>query len=238
MKLNILAFGAHPDDVELSSSGTLIGQIAKGNTVGIIDLTRGELGSRGTADIREKEAEDARKIIGASVRENLQLADGFFENNKATQIKIIEVLRKYQPDVVLCNATEDRHPDHGRSAQLVQDAVFLSGLIKIETTFDGVNQKAWRPRLVLNYIQDRHLTPDIVIDISDVWEQRMESIKAHRSQFYDPSSTEPQTYIASKVFFDTIETRAREMGRHSGFTYAEGFTSVRLLGVKDIMQLY
>jgi len=238
MKLNVLAFGAHPDDAELSCSGTLISQIRKGNTAGIIDLTRGELGSRGTAEIRDQEGEDARKIIGASIRENLNLEDGFFRNDRETQMKAITVIRKFQPEYILCNATDDRHPDHGRAAKLIEDAVFLAGLIKIETTENGTPQNLWRPKMVLHYIQDRYINPDIVIDISDVWEQRMESIKAHRSQFYDPNSNEPETYVASKIFFEMIESRAREMGRSSGFKFAEGYTCGRMFGIKDLTQLY
>lgn len=238
MKLDILAFGAHPDDVELSCSGTLIHQIQSGQKVGIIDLTRGEMGSRGTAEIRDKEAADAAKILGLAIRENLNMRDGFFRNDEEHQRMIITALRKYQPDVVFCNAITDRHPDHGKGAQLIEDACFLSGLIKIETSLNNEPQKAWRPKLILHYIQDRHIQPDLVVDISDHWEQRMESIKAHRSQFYDPSSNEPETYIASKGFFEMIETRSREIGRASGFKYAEGFTCSRIVGIKDIRNIF
>ncbi len=238
MKLDILAFGAHPDDVELSCSGTLLHQITNGNTAGIVDLTRGELGSRGTTAIRDQEALKAAEILGITVRHNLDLPDGFFENNRDSQIKAVELIRRYKPDIVLCNATDDRHPDHGRAAKLVEDACFLAGLMKIETAPDGRLQEAWRPRLVLHYIQDRYLRPDIVVDISPYWEKRMESILAHASQFYDPHSSEPETYIASKGFFEMIDTRAREMGRANGFKYAEGFTCSRVLGVKDIASVF
>ncbi len=237
MKLDILAFGAHPDDLELSCSGTLLNQIAKGNTVGLIDLTRGEMGSRGTAEIRDKEGQDAAAIIGANIRENLNLADAFFENNQASQLKVISALRKYRPDYVFCNAEEDRHPDHGRSAQLIEDAAFLSGLVKIQTFDDGKLQEPWRPKIVLHYIQDRELIPDIVMDISEVWDKKMECILAHRSQFYDPKSSEPDTYIASKGFMEMIETRARETGRSNGFKYAEGFTCRRVIGIINITNI-
>ncbi|MEZ5014541.1 MAG: bacillithiol biosynthesis deacetylase BshB1 [Chitinophagales bacterium] len=237
MKLDILAFGAHPDDVELSCSGTLLMEIHKGKKAGIIDLTAGEMGSRGTAEIRAHEAEDARKILGAEMRRNLHLPDAQFENNHANRLEVIRMIRAYRPTYVLCNAIGDRHPDHGRSAQLVEEACFLSGLIKIETEWEGNAQIAYRPQLVLHYIQDRYIHPDIVIDISAVWEQRMESIRAHRSQFYDPDSGEPETYISSKGFFDGIERRAREMGRSCGYMYAEGFTCNRILGAHYLSDL-
>jgi N-acetylglucosamine malate deacetylase 1 len=238
MKLNILAFGAHPDDVELSCSGTIIAHVTNGKTAGIIDLTAGEMGSRGTVAIRAAEAQAASKILGCSVRENLGLADGLFEVNNANMLLVVTAIRKYQPDIILCNAPEDRHPDHGKASKLVEEAAFLSGLIKIETMVDGIAQKAWRPTIVLKYIQDRWLTPDVVIDITPFWEQRMESIKAHRSQFFDPNSNEPATYIASQNFFDSIESRSREMGRSAQFKYAEGYISSRVIGVKSLNDLY
>ncbi|MFN0275160.1 MAG: bacillithiol biosynthesis deacetylase BshB1 [Chitinophagales bacterium] len=237
MKLDVLAFGAHPDDIELGCGGTLIKCVQQGYKVGMIDLTRGELGSRGTVDIRDAESLAAQKIIGAVVRENLNLRDGFFQNDEASQLKVLTAIRKYQPDVVFCNALFDRHPDHGRSAQLVEDASFLSGLTKIKTTENGEEQKAFRPRLVLHYIQAMTMKPDIVIDVTDVWDKKMQSILVHKSQFYDPNSTEPETYIASKEFIETVDDRAAEMGRSCGFRLAEGFVSKRILGVKGLFEL-
>ena len=238
MKLHMLAFGAHPDDVELSCSGTILSFTTQGKTAGIIDLTRGEMGSRGTVAIRADEADAAKTILGCSIRENLGLADGLFEHNTASLMLVIQAIRKYQPDYIFCNAPEDRHPDHGKGSKLVEEAAFLSGLVKITTEVDGVNQQVWRPKMVLKYIQDRWLTPDFVVDITPYWEKRMESIKAHKSQFFDPNSNEPQTYIASKNFFDGIEARAREMGRNAQFQYGEGFITSRIPGVKNITELY
>lgn len=238
MKLNILAFGAHPDDVELGCSGAILNEISKGRTAGIIDLTRGELGSRGNAEIREAEAIAAARILGCSIRENLGLEDGFFEQDKLARIRVIETIRKYRPDIVFCNAQDDRHSDHGRGSELVEAAAFLSGLIKIETFQDDELQQPWRPRLVLHYMQDRWIQPDIVVDITAFWEQRMESIKAHRSQFFDPESNEPATYISSRNFFDSIEARAREVGRFAQFTYGEGFSAKRTIGVRSVLDLY
>ena len=237
MKLDILAFGAHPDDVELGCSGVLIKEVRNGKKVGIIDLTRGELGSRGTAEIRAQEAADAAQIIGCSIRENLELPDGFFEDNNANRAIVIQAIRKYQPDIIICNAIHDRHPDHGRGSNLLESSAFLSGLIKIETTENNIAQKPWRPRLVLHYLQDRWITLDVIVDISDVWEERMESIAAHRSQFFDPGSNEPETYISSKNFFEAIESRAREIGRPAQFKYAEGFTCSRTIAVKSLGEL-
>lgn len=238
MKLDILAFGAHPDDVELGCSGTLIAEIQKGKKAGIIDLTRGELGSRGNAEIRAAEAEEARLILGCDVRENLGLEDGFFEHDKSARLLVIECIRAYQPDIVICNATSDRHSDHGRAAELVEAASFLSGLIKIETFRNGQVQKHWRPKVVLHYMQDRWIQPDFVYDITSVWEKRMDSIRAHRSQFFDPESNEPSTYISSKGFFDGIESRAREVGRFAQCTYAEGYTCKRPLGIAQLSHIF
>jgi len=237
MKIDILAIGVHPDDVELGCGGTLITHIQKGKSVGILDLTRGELGSRGTAEIRDAESEKAKNVIGAVIRENLHLADGFFENNKDAQIKLVEVIRKYQPEIILCNAITDRHPDHGRSAQLVEDACFYSGLHKIETTINGEIQKPWRPKIVLHYIQDRYIHPDIVVDISKVWDKKMESIMAHASQFYNENSDEPDTYIASSSFLENVTARHMEFGRTCGFKYAEGFTCNRIMGTDNLFHL-
>lgn len=239
MKLEILAFGVHPDDVELSCCGTLMAQIDKGNKVGIIDLTQGELGTRGTPQLRLQEAANAAMIIGASIRDNLGMKDGFFTNDKAHQLQIIQKLRQYQPDIVLANAITDRHPDHGRSAELLRDAFFLSGLRMIETFDDEGNlQTAWRPRLLLHYIQDRWIKPNIIMDISPYMDRKLAAIKAFGSQFYDPNSKEPKTYIASEAFFEGISARASEMGRATGFKFAEGFTCAKDLGVKDLGSLY
>lgn len=238
MKLDILAIGVHPDDIELGCAGTLISHIQKGKQTGLLDLTRGELGSRGNADIRDAESEKAKKIIGAAVRENLNLADGFFENNRESQIKLIQVIRKYQPEIILCNAIHDRHPDHGRSAQLVEDASFYSGLLKIETSLNGTAQIPWRPKIVLHYIQDRYIKPDIVVDISATWEKKMESVMAHASQFYSENSTEPETYIASKHFLENVASRHMEFGRTCGFTFAEGFTCGRIMGITNLFELF
>jgi bacillithiol biosynthesis deacetylase BshB1 len=238
MKLDILAIGVHPDDIELGCGGTLVAHIKKGKTVGLLDLTRGELGSRGTVDIRDAESEKAKNIIGAVVRENLNLADGFFENNQESQIKLIQLIRKYKPEIILCNAVHDRHPDHGRSAELVEDACFYSGLIKIITEENGIAQTAWRPKIVLHYIQDRYIIPDIVVDISATWDKKMESVLAHASQFYSENSTEPETYIASKQFLETVTSRHMEFGRSCGFTFAEGFTCGRIMGITNLFELF
>lgn len=237
MKLDILAFGAHPDDVELSAAGTLINQIKLGNKCGIVDLTKGELGTRGSSDERMKEAEKSTQILGIHVRENLGMSDGFFESNKENQVKIIEIIRKYQPEVILCNAITDRHIDHGRGSNLVSDAAFLSGLVKIETMNNGATQEAWRPRAVYHYIQDRFLSPDFVVDISNSIETKVDAIMAYSSQFYNPNSTEPETAISSKEFLEFLRGRWMEMGRPAGFQYAEGFTVERFPGIKNILSL-
>lgn len=238
MKLDILAFGVHPDDVELSCGGTLLSEKLKGKKTGVIDLTRGELGTRGTADIRDKEAAASAKILQLDVRENLSLADGFFKNDEAHQKKVIAAIRKYQPEIILCNAMEDRHPDHGRSAQLVEDACFLSGLRKIET-FDekGALQEAWKPKYVFHYIQDRYLQPDFVIDITEVMEQKIESIRAFSSQFYNPDLNEPETYISTPDFLDSVIYRSKMMGKMIGVKYAEGYTSKKMIGFNSFNAL-
>jgi bacillithiol biosynthesis deacetylase BshB1 len=220
MKLDILVMAAHPDDAELAVSGTIVDAVAKGKKVGIVDFTRGELGTRGTPEIRLAESAEATKILGIQVRENLGLADGFFQNDRESQLKLIEVIRKYQPDIVLANALEDRHPDHGKGAALAIDACFLSGLRKIDTGLP-----AWRPKHVYNYIQDRYLEPDFVIDISAHWEKKEAAIRAFKSQFFDPNSNEPASYISSPDFLDFIEARAQEMGHKIGVKYGEGFQS-------------
>jgi N-acetylglucosamine malate deacetylase 1 len=232
MKLDLLAFGVHPDDIELSCAGTILVEKNKGKKVGIIDLTRGELGTRGTAETREEEAENSAKILGVDVRENLDMADAFFKNEEENQRKIITVLRKYQPEIVLCNAPDDRHPDHGRSAKLVADACFLSGLRKIET-FDGQNkQEAWKPSYVFNYIQDQYFTPSFVIDISDVIEIKVKAIKAFKTQFFSSgeNDNEPQTYISTPEFLESVINRSKMFGKMIGVQHAEGFISKKMIG--------
>ncbi len=223
MKIDILAFGAHPDDVELSAAGTILKNISQGKKVGIIDLTRGELGTRGTAAIRDKEAKQAAKILGVEFRENLNMPDGFFEVNKKNILKVIQKIRQYKPDVVLANAINDRHPDHGRAAQLIYEASFLSGLPKIVTKDKGKKQEAWRPKAVYHYIQYRKHKADFAIDISSFIEKKMEAIKCFSSQFYNPNSKEPATLISDKKFFDYVHQREAEYGKLIGAQYAEGF---------------
>ncbi|WP_445458343.1 bacillithiol biosynthesis deacetylase BshB1 [Flavobacterium sp. HNIBRBA15423] len=237
MKLDIVAFGAHPDDVELGCSGTIAKEISLGRKVGIIDLTRGELGTRGTAETRDKEAQVAAKILGVTVRENLSFRDGFFTNDEKHQLEVIKMVRKYQPEIVLCNAIEDRHIDHEKGSNLVSDACFLSGLIKIETELDGVSQKAWRPKVVYHYIQWKNIEPDFVVDISGFIDIKMESVLAYGTQFYNPNSNEPVTPITSKNFLDSIKYRAKDLGRLVGVEYAEGFTVERYLAVNSLGNL-
>lgn len=237
MKLDILAIGAHPDDVELGCGGTVAKEVANGKKVGILDLTRGELGTRGTAETRDKEAADASKILGVTVRENLAFADGFFINDKAHQLEIIKIIRKYKPEMVLCNAIDDRHIDHGKGSRLVSDACFLSGLIKIETKLDGEIQEKWRPKTVYHYIQWKDLKPDVVVDITGFIDQKMQSVFAYKTQFYNPESKEPETPITSKNFSDSIEYRARNTGRLVGVDFAEGFTAERYPAVDSLFDL-
>lgn len=237
MKLHILAFAAHPDDVELASSGTLLRHKAEGKNIGIVDLTRGELGTRGTPELRTIESAKASELLQLDYRANLGLADGFFSKNEDSLKAIIQQLRHTQPDVVLANAISDRHIDHGRAADLVADACFLSGLRKIETVFEGKRQEPWRPKAVYHYIQDRYIHPNLVVDITPYWELKMASIKAYSSQFYNEKSDEPQTPISSADFIDFLEARAREMGRIIGVTYGEGFTTNRAIGVSDLTSL-
>ena len=232
-KLDLLAFGVHPDDVELGCSGTILASIALGRKAGIIDLTQGELGTRGTAETRKAEAADAAKVMGVEVRENLAMADGFFQNDEIHQRKVIEVIRKYRPEIILCNAPEDRHPDHGRSAQLVADAAFLSGLRKIETTHDGEAQEAWRPKYVFHYLQDRFLQPDFVFDISDYQEKKIEAVLCYKTQFHNPSLDEPQTYISSPEFLDSVKARAMMLGKRIGVKFAEGYISSKMVGINN-----
>jgi N-acetylglucosamine malate deacetylase 1 len=237
MKVDILAFAAHPDDIELSASGTLMQQIALGKTVAIVDLTQGELGSRGTIETRYSEAAEASKIMGISARNNLKLADGFFEQNEQSLQLIIEQIRHFQPEIVLANAIEDRHPDHGKAAKLVSEACFLAGLTKIETTYQGENQAAHRPKAVYHYIQDHFIKPDFVVDVTPFVERKIEAIKAFKTQFFDPNSSEPKTPISGEEFFDFIKGRMLQFGRSIGVKYAEGFTVERPIGVKNLVDL-
>ncbi len=238
LKLDILVLSVHPDDAELGCSGTLLKEIAKGKKVGIVDLTRGELGTRGTAEIRLSEAEAAAQILGLHVRENLGLPDGFFENTKEYQLKVIAAIRKFQPEIVITNAFHDRHPDHGRASDLVEVSAFFSGLRKVETFDEGKLQEAWRPKLVLHFIQDRYIEPDILVDVTEFWDKKMASINAYGSQFFNPSwKNEPQTYISSPEFTAVVEGRAREFGKSIGVKYAEGFTTKKILGVDSIFDL-
>lgn len=237
MKLDVLAFGAHPDDVELGCGATLAKEISKGKRVGIIDLTRGELGTRGSAEIRDQEAQDAAEILGVDLRRNLNFADGFFSNDKSHQLALIELIRLYQPEVVFCNAVEDRHIDHGKGSGLVSDACFLSGLVKIETTKDGKLQQPWRPKVVYHYIQWQSLTPDFVVDVSSHFDKKIEAVLAYKSQFYDATSAEPETPISSKNFIDSVSYRAQDLGRLTGVSYAEGFNVERLVAVDSVFDL-
>ncbi len=240
MKLFVLAIGVHPDDVELSASGTLINEVRKGNAAGVIDLTAGELGTRGTAETRAAEAALAATIMGLSVRENLGMRDGFFKNDEEHQMMVIRAIRKYQPEVILANILDDRHPDHGRAGRLVVVAAFLAGLTKIET-FDenGAPQKRWRPKHVLHYIQDRFYEPDLVVDITDVFEQRMEAIKAYGTQFHtNPDSSKgTQTYISTPDFLEALVSRSRLMGKRIGVKFAEGFVTQKNIGIKSLQDL-
>ena len=237
MKLDILAFGAHPDDVELGCSGTIAKEVSLGKKVGIIDLTRGELGTRGSVEIRNSESAKASEILGVVVRENLDMRDGFFVNDEAHQLKVIEIIRKYQPEIVLCNAITDRHIDHGKGSKLVSDACFLSGLRQIKTELDGEAQEAWRPKVVYHYIQWQNIEPDFVVDISEFMDKKMDSVLAYGSQFYDPNSKEPVSPITSKNFLDSVKYRAQDLGRLVGVEYAEGSTTERYLVVNSLGDL-
>lgn len=237
MKLDILAIGAHPDDVELGCSATLAKEIARGKKVGILDLTRGELGTRGSAEIRDAEAAKAAELLGVSFRENLGFKDGFFVNDELHQMEVIKMIRKYQPEIVLCNAVQDRHIDHGKGSSLASDACFLSGLRRIQTTFEGIDQKAWRPRLVYHYIQWENIKPDFVVDVTGFIDKKIEAVMAYASQFYDPNSKEPVSPISSQNFLESISYRARDLGRLIGTDYAEGYTVERFVAVDNLDQL-
>lgn len=237
MKLDILAIGAHPDDVEMSCGGTLAKEVAKGKKVGILDLTRGELGTRGSAKIREEEAREAAKILGVVVRDNLGLADGFFENDRASQMELIKIIRKYRPEIVFCNAIDDRHIDHGKGSRLASDACFLSGLRKIETIYEGSSQQEWRPKQVYHYIQWKEIKPDVVVDVTGFMDKKLESVHAYKSQFYDVKSNEPETPISSKNTLDSLSYRNRNLGRLIGTEAGEGFTVERYAAVDSIFDL-
>lgn len=233
MKLDILAFGVHPDDVELGCSGTIMSALAEGKKVGVVDLTRGELGTRGTAETRKQEAAAAAAIMGITIRENLAMADGFFQNDEAHQRKVIAVIRKYRPEIILANAPEDRHPDHGRSAKLVSDAAFLAGLRKIETTENGQPQEAWRPTYVFHYIQDRFIQPSFVVDITAYMDKKIESVLAYTTQFNSTGGDEPQTYISTPQFLETVKARAMMLGKRIGVGYAEGYITEKIIGINS-----
>jgi len=237
MKLDILAIGAHPDDIELGCAATIAKEISLGKEVGVLDLTRGELGTRGSADIRDQEAAVAAKILGLSIRENLAFADGFFVNDKEHQLAIIKMIRKYQPEIVLCNAIDDRHIDHGKGSKLASDACFLSGLRRVATTLEGEQQKEWRPKQVYHYIQWKNLEPDFVVDVSGFIEKKMEAVQAYSSQFYDPNNKEPISPITSKNFLDSIRYRAQDLGRLVGVEAGEGFTVERYIAVDSLDKL-
>lgn len=238
MKLDILAIGAHPDDVELGCGATIAKEVANGKKVGILDLTRGELGTRGTAETRDEEALVAADILNVVVRENLRFADGFFVNDQAHQLALISKIRKYRPDIVICNAIDDRHIDHGKGSKLASDACFLSGLLKIETLDElGEQQKPWRPKQVYHYIQWKNIEPDLAVDVTDFIDIKMKSVLAYKTQFYSEDSKEPQTPISSKNFTDSVIYRARDLGRLIGVEYAEGFTVERYVGVNSLFDL-
>ncbi|WP_373074286.1 bacillithiol biosynthesis deacetylase BshB1 [Zeaxanthinibacter enoshimensis] len=240
MKLDILVFGAHPDDAELSVGATIAKEVDRGKKVGIIDLTRGELGTRGSAEIRDREAAKAAEILGISVRENMEFADGFFVNDKEHQMALIRMIRKYRPEIVLCNAIRDRHIDHGRGSTLVSDACFLSGLLKIDTRMEGDDQwqDPWRPKQVYHYIQWMNLEPDFVIDVTGYMDTKLKAIAAYSSQFYDPDNKAPDTPISSKNFKESIGYRARDLGRLVGVEYAEGFTSERVIAADSLGDIF
>jgi bacillithiol biosynthesis deacetylase BshB1 len=237
MKLDILAFGAHPDDVEISSGATLLKYAKEGKSIGIIDLTEGELGTRGSTEKRYEEAKKASDFLGLKIRENLNMGDGFIAHSEENKLKIIECIRKYQPELILANSVHDRHPDHAKGAKIVAEASYLSGLRKIETEVGGIPQEAHRPRMLLHYVQDYYLTPDIILDVSDTGKEKLELVKCFGSQFYNPNSKEPKTPISGEGFFDYLEGRMLNLGRELGVRYGEAYTIDRTLGVKDLFSL-
>jgi bacillithiol biosynthesis deacetylase BshB1 len=237
MKLDILVISAHPDDAELGCGGSIAKFISQGYTVGIVDLTQGELGTRGSAETRKQEAAESSVILGLSVRDNLKLADGHFQNAKEEKLAVVKSIRKYQPEIVLANAVYDRHPDHGRASELIYEACFLAGLTKLETTDGSVKQQAWRPKNVYHFIQSQSIQPDFIIDISEYWETKIKAIRAFKSQFYDPSNNEPETYISNPGFLKMVEARAIEHGHAIGVKFGEGFTVRRPIGIKNLFDL-
>jgi bacillithiol biosynthesis deacetylase BshB1 len=237
MKLDILVLAAHPDDAEISCGGTIAKHIALGKKVGVVDLTRGELGTRGSAEIRDQEAAVSSKVLGLSARENLGLRDGFFQNSEEDQLKVVRAIRKYQPEIVLTNAVHDRHPDHGRAAELVYQSTFLSGLTKVETRLDGKTQSAWRAKALYHFIQSLYIEPDFVVDVSEFWDKKIEALRAFKSQFYDPNSNEPETFISNPGFMKLIDSRGQELGYNIGAKYGEGFTVKRHVGVNNLFDL-
>ena len=237
MKLDILVFAAHPDDAELCCSGTIASQVDRGRKVGIIELTKGELGTRGTAEIREREAAESAEILGVSIRENLEMTDGFIDLDRVNVLKAVKAIRKYQPDIILANAVTDRHHDHGNASDFAKQAWFMSGLQKIETLEGDKVLPAWRPRVIYHYIQSTFIAPDFIVDVSNYWDKRIASIQAFKSQFHDPKSKEPETYISSPTFLKALEARAIEFGHQIGVQYGEGFTVERMIGVQDLAHL-
>ena len=238
MKLDILVLAAHPDDAELGCAGTILKHVSLGHKVGIIDFTRGELGTRGTPETRDQEAAEAARILGVSARENLNLPDGFFQNDKTHQLSVIHAIRKYRPEIVLANAIYDRHSDHGKAADLAHDSYFLAGLAKIETLEENKAQPAWRPKALYHYIQSQLLQPDIIVDISGFWDKKMEAVRAYKTQFFDEKSKEPETYVSSLDFLRMLEARATEFGHAIGVKYGEGYTVRRFIGVKSLFDIF
>jgi bacillithiol biosynthesis deacetylase BshB1 len=238
MKLDILAVGVHPDDVEISCAGTILHHLSLGHKVGLLDLTAGELGTRGSAEIRKLEAEKASELLGIHIREALNFEDGFFSYKPDNLLEIIKIIRKYRPEIILANSLSDRHPDHGRAAKIVSDAAYYSGLVKIETNHESISQESWRPKAVYHYIQDYNLKPDFVFDITGYMDRKIEVIMSFKSQFYNPDSDEPETPISSKEFLEFIKSKARTYGRASGFEFAEGFNVNRTIGIKNLFDLY
>ncbi|TVP50235.1 MAG: bacillithiol biosynthesis deacetylase BshB1 [Mongoliibacter sp.] len=237
MNLDILVIAAHPDDSELACSGTIASHIQKGYKVGVLDLTRGEMGTRGTPEIRMEESTEAARILGLSMRENLGFEDVFFEDDFQHQLQIIRYIRKLRPQIILANAISDRHPDHGKGGSVASKACFMSGLRKIETDWDGQSQEAWRPKYIYHYIQNNYIKPDFVVDVTEFWDKKMESIKAFKSQFYDPNSNEPESFISSSGFLDFIDARGKEFGHSINARYGEGFTVERMVGIDDLFNL-
>lgn len=236
-KLDILVLAAHPDDAELGCGGTIARHVAEGKKVGVVDFTRGELGTRGTVETRAHEAAESSRILGLTIRENLHLPDGFFKNERDHQLEVVKAIRKYRPEVVLANAVYDRHPDHGRGSELAFEACFLAGLAKVTTSFEGVSQQPWRPKALYHYVQSLHIAPDLVVDVSDYWEKKMEAVRAFKTQFYDPESKEPETYISSPNFLRLLEARAVEFGQAIGVKYGEGYTVRRAVGVNSLFDI-